>query len=91
MRVLRHPSILRFIELVKTSAGHLIVTEEVQPLALVIKKLTALEIVAGLCEICHALAFLHDAVSIENNYYKPCYLKHISYGILYFSKYSLVY
>ena len=63
LRVLRHPSILHFHELVESSEGRLIITEEVRPLTIVLPTLTSLEVLAGLHELLQAMIFLHDTVS----------------------------
>lgn len=62
LKLLRHPSILRYIGAGKSSDGCFLVTEEATPLASVLDKLSPLEVCAGLSELLDALMFLHDKV-----------------------------
>ena len=63
LKVLRHPSILKFDGLQNTSDGVWLATEQVTPLESVLEQLSSAEIVAGIYSILEALVFLHDRVS----------------------------
>lgn len=58
----RHPNILKYVASWKLNSQFYLVTEEVQPLALVLSSQTPLQICVGLLSILKALIFLHDKV-----------------------------
>ena len=64
LKILRHPSILKYHESFENSKGITIVTEPVCPLECVIETLDLTEIISGLFDILGALVFLHEKASV---------------------------
>ncbi|XP_076436230.1 protein-associating with the carboxyl-terminal domain of ezrin-like [Babylonia areolata] len=67
LKMLRHPSILRYIGAGKSSDGHFLVTEQATPLAVVLDKLSPLELCSGLGDILEAVTFLHEKAGVTHN------------------------
>lgn len=62
LKVLRHPSILKFDALEKNEKGIFLATEQVTPLETALEDMSSTEIVAGIYNILEGVAFLHERV-----------------------------
>ncbi|KJE94615.1 hypothetical protein CAOG_08871 [Capsaspora owczarzaki ATCC 30864] len=67
LKILRHPSIIKFVQSETTDDEIRLVTEPVVPLAQVLATLSVDEIVVGLYRVLKALIFLHDQCSMAHN------------------------
>ncbi|XP_066293399.1 protein-associating with the carboxyl-terminal domain of ezrin-like [Branchiostoma lanceolatum] len=67
LKILRHPTILRFFDTCQNVEGTYLITESVRPLELVIDALTSAEICAGLFNVIEALSFLHERGGVCHN------------------------
>nr|XP_054770081.1 protein-associating with the carboxyl-terminal domain of ezrin-like [Lytechinus pictus] len=67
LKVLRHPTILKFFASCNNVDSTYLVTEQVKPLELVIEMLSPEEICAGMYNIIEALSFLHDRGGVSHN------------------------
>lgn len=68
LKVIRHPSIVKYLESEFSGAELKIVTEPVQPLSEVLSKLSLDEVIAGLFRVYKALLFLHNQCNISHNH-----------------------
>ncbi|XP_078685970.1 protein-associating with the carboxyl-terminal domain of ezrin-like [Branchiostoma floridae x Branchiostoma belcheri] len=67
LKILRHPTILRFFDTCQNVEGTYLITESVRPLELVIDTLTSAEICAGMFNVIEALSFLHERGGVCHN------------------------
>lgn len=67
LKILRHPTILKFFDCCKSLEGTFLITEQVHPLELALETLSPEEICSGLYNIVEALAFLHDKGGVSHN------------------------
>ncbi|XP_038063458.1 protein-associating with the carboxyl-terminal domain of ezrin-like [Patiria miniata] len=67
LKILRHPTILKFFASCDNVEGTYLITEQVRPLEIVLDSLTPEEICAGLYNIAEALSFLHDRGGASHN------------------------
>ena len=65
LKLVRHPCILKYIDVVETERHLKLITEDVVPLSNQIHCLETFEIISGLYNVLEALIFLHEKV------YKP--------------------
>ncbi|XP_077986598.1 protein-associating with the carboxyl-terminal domain of ezrin-like [Glandiceps talaboti] len=67
LKILRHPTILKFFDSCNNVEGTYLITELVKPLELVLETLTSEEICAGMYNIVEALSFLHQRGGVSHN------------------------
>ncbi|XP_071947220.1 protein-associating with the carboxyl-terminal domain of ezrin-like [Antedon mediterranea] len=67
LKVLRHPTILKFFASCKNVEGTYLITEQVKPLDLVLENLSSEEICVGMYNIIEALSFLHTRGGVSHN------------------------
>ncbi|XP_071489082.1 protein-associating with the carboxyl-terminal domain of ezrin-like [Diadema antillarum] len=67
LKVLRHPTILKFFASCNNVDSTYLITEQVKPLELVIEMLSPEEICAGIYNVVEALSFLHDRGGVSHN------------------------
>ncbi|XP_014665247.1 PREDICTED: protein-associating with the carboxyl-terminal domain of ezrin-like [Priapulus caudatus] len=67
LKILRHPTILKFFASCQNVEGTFLITEQVKPLKLVLDALSAAEICAGLYNVLEAACFLHERGGVCHN------------------------
>ena len=65
MRILRHPGIVKLLDVEHDGGATYILTEKVMPLSLVLERMTCDEICEGLHSLIITLDFLHQRVSTK--------------------------
>ncbi|XP_033119128.1 protein-associating with the carboxyl-terminal domain of ezrin-like [Anneissia japonica] len=67
LKVLRHPTILKFFASCNNVEGTYLITEQVKPLDLVLENLSSEEICVGMFNVIEALSFLHTRGGVSHN------------------------